>query len=57
MGVEEAKIAFLEYTHNWPTFGSAFFEIKQTTVPSYPEIVTLAINRKGVMVLHPTSKV
>ena len=32
---EEAKVAFLKVLARWQTFGSAFFEIKQTTEPKY----------------------
>ncbi|XP_045154259.1 unconventional myosin-VIIb [Echinops telfairi] len=54
--VEEAKVAFLKRICRWPTFGSAFFEVKQTSEPSYPEIVLIAINRFGVLLIHPKTK-
>ncbi|XP_068084788.1 myosin-VIIa [Anabrus simplex] len=56
MSSEDAKEAFLQYIYNWPTFGSAFFEVKQTTETSFPEMVILAINRHGISVIHPTTK-
>nr|CAI5836955.1 unnamed protein product [Callosobruchus analis] len=53
---EQAKIAFLKTTHKWPTFGSTFFEVKQTTEPTYPEVIIVAINRRGVNIIHPLTK-
>lgn len=57
LGLEDAKTAFLKMVSKWPTFGSTFFEIKQSTVDTYPEICLIAINRKGVNVIHPHTKV
>uniref|UniRef100_A0A8C3X1R9 Unconventional myosin-VIIb n=1 Tax=Catagonus wagneri TaxID=51154 RepID=A0A8C3X1R9_9CETA len=54
--VEEAKVAFLKWICRWPTFGSAFFEVKQTSEPSYPEIILIAINRHGFLLIHPKTK-
>uniref|UniRef100_H0XC39 Unconventional myosin-VIIb n=1 Tax=Otolemur garnettii TaxID=30611 RepID=H0XC39_OTOGA len=54
--VEEAKVAFLRWICRWPTFGSAFFEVKQTSEPSHPDIILIAINRHGVLLIHPKTK-
>ncbi|XP_032209871.1 unconventional myosin-VIIb isoform X2 [Mustela erminea] len=54
--VEEAKVAFLQWICRWPTFGSAFFEVKQTSETSYPDIILIAINRHGVLLIHPKTK-
>ncbi|XP_057601473.1 unconventional myosin-VIIb isoform X2 [Hippopotamus amphibius kiboko] len=54
--VEEAKVAFLKWICRWPTFGSAFFEVKQTSEPSYPDIILIAINRHGLLLIHPKTK-
>lgn len=57
MSSEEAKVEFLRIIYKWPTFGSAFFEVKQTTEPNYPEILLIAINKHGVNLIHPSTKV
>ncbi|XP_047450061.1 myosin VIIAa isoform X1 [Mugil cephalus] len=53
---EEAKLMFLKIIYKWPTFGSAFFEVKQTTEPNYPEILLIAINKHGVSLIDPKTK-
>uniref|UniRef100_A0A8C4QH98 Myosin VIIAb n=1 Tax=Eptatretus burgeri TaxID=7764 RepID=A0A8C4QH98_EPTBU len=53
---DQAKLSFLKLIYRWPTFGSAFFEVKQTTEASYPEMLTIAINRNGVSLIDPKSK-
>ncbi|XP_033208410.1 myosin-VIIa-like isoform X2 [Belonocnema kinseyi] len=52
----EAKQNFLQHIYQWPTFGSAFFEVKQTTEPSIPELVLIAINRNGISIIDPRAK-
>lgn len=57
MSAEDAKINFLKIIYRWPTFGSAFFEVKQTTEPNFPEQLLIAINKSGVCLIHPQTKV
>lgn len=57
MSVEDAKITFLKIIYRWSTFGSAFFEVKQTTEPNYPELLLIAINKHGISLIHPQTKV
>ncbi len=54
---EDAKIGFLKHVSRWQTFGSAFFEVKQTTEPKFPEVLLIAINKHGVMLIDPHTKV
>ncbi|XP_069721035.1 unconventional myosin-VIIb [Phaenicophaeus curvirostris] len=54
--VDEAKVAFLKMIYRWPTFGSAFFEVKQTSEPNLPDIVLIAINKQGVSLIHQKTK-
>ncbi|XP_072471842.1 LOW QUALITY PROTEIN: unconventional myosin-VIIb [Notamacropus eugenii] len=54
--VDEAKVAFLKLIYRWPTFGSAFFEVKQCSEPTYPEIILIAINKHGLQLIHPKTK-
>ncbi|XP_056586793.1 unconventional myosin-VIIa [Triplophysa dalaica] len=53
---EEAKFMFLEILYNWPTFGSAFFEVKQSTDPNFPDVLLIAINKLGVTLIDPKTK-
>ncbi|XP_066268057.1 unconventional myosin-VIIa-like isoform X2 [Branchiostoma lanceolatum] len=53
---EDAKLSFLKIIYRWSTFGSAFFEVKQTTEPNYPEILLIAINKHGVSLIDPKTK-
>ena len=57
MSPEEAKIAFLKVIYRWPTYGSAFFEARQSSDPSFPEHLIVAINKQGVNIIHSQSKV
>ncbi|XP_075992022.1 myosin-VIIa-like [Anticarsia gemmatalis] len=56
MSENEAKEQFLKKIYQLPTFGTAFFEVKQTSDPSYPEMVVVGINKNGVSVIHPQSR-
>lgn len=57
MSVENAKKNFLKMIYKWPTFGSAFFEVKQITELDSPEHVFIAINKNGVSLIDPQTKV
>uniref|UniRef100_A0A0A9Z3B2 Myosin-VIIa n=2 Tax=Lygus hesperus TaxID=30085 RepID=A0A0A9Z3B2_LYGHE len=57
MSPEDAKVTFLKVIYRWPTFGSAFFEVKQTTEPNYPEMLLIAINKHGVSLIHPQTRI
>nr|XP_057924383.1 unconventional myosin-VIIb-like isoform X1 [Doryrhamphus excisus] len=54
--VKEAKIAFLQAISSWPTFGCAFFEVKQTCESSYPSTVLIAVSKQGVSLIDPKTK-
>ncbi|CAF4870654.1 unnamed protein product [Pieris macdunnoughi] len=56
MSESEAKEQFLKKIYQYPTFGTAFFEVKQTSDPTYPEMVVIGINRQGVSVIHPQTR-
>ena len=56
MDPEEAKTEFLKETAKLATFGSTFFEVKQSTDQNYPELVLVAINKNGVSLIHRQTK-
>jgi len=53
---EDAKLAFLKVIQKWPTFGSAFFDVKQTFDQMLPTNIIIAINKLGVSLIDPGSK-
>ncbi|XP_058809187.1 myosin-VIIa-like [Phymastichus coffea] len=53
---DDAKERFLQQVYQWPTFGSAFFDVRQTMETRFPELITLAINKNGVSIIHPLTK-
>lgn len=58
--VQEAKIDFLRTISSWPTFGCTFFEVKvshQSSEPSMPSTVWVVINKQGVSITNPKTKV
>lgn len=57
MTEDEAKQEFLKKIYHLPTFGTAFFEVKQTSDPAYPKMVVIGINKNGVSIIHPQSRV
>ena len=57
MSETNAKIDFLKIIYHKSTFGSAFFEVKQTTDPNIPEQLLIAINKNGVSLINPRTKV
>ena len=54
--IEDSKISFLKIIARWATFGSAFFEVRQTTEPKFPEQLLIAINKNGVNLIDPATK-
>lgn len=54
--VEEAKVQFLKVISQWPTFGCAFFEVKQTSEKSYPNVIMISISKQGVSLVNPKTK-
>jgi myosin-7 len=53
---QDAKISFLKIIARWKTFGSAFFEVKQTTETKFPQKLLIAINKHGVNLIDPATK-
>ncbi|XP_060754217.1 unconventional myosin-VIIa [Neoarius graeffei] len=54
--VDEAKLRFLKAISSWPTFGCAFFEVKQSSDRYYPNIITISISKQGVSLIDPKTK-
>ena len=51
------KEEFLKLIQTYPTFGSAFFVVKQTSDANLPETLLIAINKIGFNIIDPGKKV
>uniref|UniRef100_A0A0R3RZD1 SSD domain-containing protein n=1 Tax=Elaeophora elaphi TaxID=1147741 RepID=A0A0R3RZD1_9BILA len=56
MPSNEAKIHFLKTIAEWPTFGSTFFEVKQSSDSAIPDKLLIAINKTGVHLHNLSTK-
>ncbi|CAJ1071655.1 unconventional myosin-VIIa-like [Xyrichtys novacula] len=56
MTVDEAKIEFLKAISGWPTFGCAFFDVKQDCDYDYPEEILVVVSKQGVGLMDKTDK-
>uniref|UniRef100_A0A8C5BBM4 Myosin VIIBa n=1 Tax=Gadus morhua TaxID=8049 RepID=A0A8C5BBM4_GADMO len=54
--LSEAMLEFLKAVYRWQTFGAAFFDVKQTSDRTFPDIVRIAISKTGVAIIHPKTK-
>ncbi|KAF7992912.1 hypothetical protein HCN44_005693 [Aphidius gifuensis] len=54
--ISMAKLEFIKCIYQWPTFGSAFFEVKQSSDTNFPDFLIIAINKNGVFIIHPQTK-
>lgn len=53
---EECKVIFLKIIAKKQTFGSAFFEVRQTTDTRFTDQLLIAVNKNGVNLIDPKSK-
>ena len=53
---DQARRDFLNILIKQETFGSAFIDCRQTADKGLPPRIIVAINKKGVSIVHPESK-
>lgn len=54
--IDECKDTFLQSVKEFPTYGSAFFVVKQTTITNFPATMIIAINKRGIDFVDARSK-
>ncbi|KAI6208172.1 hypothetical protein M3Y96_00086700 [Aphelenchoides besseyi] len=47
-----AKLQLMKIISQWPTFGVSFFEVKQTSDPTMPTQILLAISQRGLSIYN-----
>jgi len=53
----EAKLNYLDYVQEWPSYGATFFVVEQRQFKDYPSPLALGITCEGIILMHPQKKV
>lgn len=52
----ECEREYLQYVKAWQVYGSSFYYVEPQMNPDLPDDVFIAINPKGILIIHPDSK-
>jgi len=56
MDKKTAKLEYLKYVQEWPSYGCQVFPVSPENNPEYPTDIYLAVNARGVFIIDPPTK-